>query len=611
MTFLPMDKLYNGVVNFVRNCFKNQTESDPLQEVVKGVESELVISHSIFENILEPIVVTNESNEILAANRAFGVVTRTKTAKLIGKNLIQSFMGADQGNILNEISNQIDNEGSWEGEIYALKSDGTPFLIKLSISVLRNQQHRITHYIHAFIDLTEHQSNEQKLIKLSCFDHLTDLPNRVVMKNRLDNSLIQAEKNDNKVAVIFIDIDDFKRLNDSLNHDVGDEILVVIASRLKQFDKLTHTIARMGGDEFAIIIYGIKLVNEVSQMVNKILENISQPIFNDSQHIHITASAGITIFPDDGATSSELGKNADVAMYRAKQNGGNRLEFFNQKMRVEAERFMHFKQELKIAIAENQFELYYQPKIAVLKSKPLKMEALVRWNHPTKGMLSPNDFIKEMEFNGLIIPLSCWIINEGCRQAREWMDNGFDIQIAINLSAVQFEDDNLIEFISNTISKHRVQPKNIEFEITESAIMSNVTNHELILKQLRKMGFSVALDDFGTGYSSLSYLKRFPVSVLKIDRSFIFELQRDSKDAQIVFMIISLAKVLGLEVVAEGVETKEQAEMLIEMKCDYLQGYFFSKPISATQYNGLLEKAMSKTVLGPNGPQVEPFVYTV
>jgi diguanylate cyclase (GGDEF)-like protein/PAS domain S-box-containing protein len=606
-----MEKLFSEVVRFVeKRCKKREYLSMSVSDRL-SLGSKLIGEHSIFEHILEPIVITNERNEILVANRAFGVVTKTRTAKLIGCNLIRNFMGPAQESMLDEISMRIENEGSWEGEIYALKSDGAPFLIKLSISVLRNQQRRVTHYIHAFIDLTEQQHTEQKLIRLSCFDQLTDLPNRVVMKNRLDNALIQAEKNEEKMAVIYIDIDDFKQLNDSLSHEVGDQVLVILASRLKLFDRLTHTIARMGGDEFAVITYGIRSVNGISQLVNKVLEELTEPVFINNQPIHCTASAGITLFPDDGSTSSELGKNADIAMYRAKHNGGNRLEFFNAKMRVQAELFMHFKQELKAAITENQFELFYQPKIAINQSRPLKMEALVRWNHPTKGLLSPNGFIKEMEFNGLIIPLSCWIINESCRQAREWMDNGYDVQIAINLSAVQFEDDNLITFIGETLLAHNVQPHNIEFEITESAIMSNVSNHESILNKIRQMGFSVALDDFGTGYSSLSYLKRFPVSVLKIDRSFIFELKRDSKDAQIVSMIVALAKVLGLEVVAEGVETKEQAEMLIEMNCDYLQGYYFSKPISASQYSTLLEQVTECDEGEIATNNMESFVYTM
>jgi diguanylate cyclase (GGDEF)-like protein/PAS domain S-box-containing protein len=429
----------------------------------------------------------------------------------------------------------------------------------------------------------ELQRKDERIHHLAFHDVLTGLPNRALYQDRLQHALTRAQREEQRLAVIFIDLDRFKAVNDALGHDIGDMLLQEVAHRIKNRLRAMDTVARMGGDEFVVLMEDLKEAGHCASRAQELIGEIARPLQLRGHTVEIGASLGIAFFPEDGADPVELMKRADMAMYAAKAAGRNTYRFFQQDMLEKTSQRLALEMELRRAIAQQDLELHYQPKVALETGETLGVEALVRWRHPQRGLLPPKDFIPVAEESGLIVDIGSWVLNEACRQAAEWRTLGRDVKIAVNVSAKQLEACDLVERITALIAQHGITPGHLEIELTESTVMSNPDNVAQLFARLRALGITVAVDDFGTGYSSLAYLRRLPIDILKIDRSFVMEADRDDEDAQIVKTILALGQALKLKVVAEGIETSRQAELLRSFGCGMAQGFLFSQPLPPPQ----------------------------
>ncbi len=431
----------------------------------------------------------------------------------------------------------------------------------------------------------ERKKIEKGLQYLAQYDSLTGLANRTLFRDRLNRAMIRADRNKKIAALIFIDLDRFKNINDSMGHDVGDQLLIEIANRLRECTREGDTIARLGGDEFTIILEDISQISDASLVANKILDSMLQPVIINGLEIFVTPSMGITLYPLDDSSAKDLLRNADAAMYKAKEDGRNCYRFYTSDMNKDLEERIVLENYLRHAIENKEFQLHYQPKFNIQTLELIGAEALLRWDCPKQGMVSPAVFIPIAEETGLIHSITEWVVNEACMQNSKWQLKGYKpIRMAINLSPKQFKRPDIARTIFNKIVFADLSPKYIELEITESALMEDVNKSNEILKELKKWGIEISIDDFGTGYSSLSYLKKFPIDTLKIDRSFVRDILDDKDDAAIVSAIIAMANSLRLNVIAEGVETGEQLNFLAAEGCNEVQGYFLGKPIPAHEF---------------------------
>jgi len=427
---------------------------------------------------------------------------------------------------------------------------------------------------------------EKKLEELAYKDVLTQLPNRQLFYDRLEIELIRAQRNnDGKLALLFIDLDDFKKVNDTVGHHIGDELLVEVALRIKACVRAQDTVARLGGDEFTIIISEIKSSKVASDIADKIIHEVSLPITLQGCKHFIGASIGISVYPEDSSNMDILVRDADAAMYHAKENGRGNYQFYSEKINDRNQKRRQLDEDLRRTVENEEFELYYQPQIDTFNNRLIGAEALIRWNHPKGHLVSPLDFIPIAEENGLIIDIGEWVFKQACHHVHKCQSLGKKtVPVAINLSAVQFAHDGLIDMIEMTLKHENVSSDLIELEITESAIMDNADKAIETINQLNQMGIRISIDDFGTGYSSLAYLKKFSVNKLKIDREFIKDLPQDKEDVVLTSTMIMLANKLELDVLAEGVETKEQVDFLLELGCNLVQGYYFSKPLPEDEF---------------------------
>jgi len=434
-------------------------------------------------------------------------------------------------------------------------------------------------------DITERKLAEERLMHLAHYDVLTSLPNRILFYDRLRQALAQAKRNQWTVGVMLIDVDRFKNVNDTLGHAVGDQLLQQVSERLKRSVRSGDTVGRLGGDEFAIVLSNLATPQDGNLVAQKIMASFKEPFRLDGgSEIYVTGSIGITLYPDDSTDQDTLIKNADAAMYRAKDSGRNSYRFYTPEMNARARELLSMESSLRRALDRREFLLYYQPKVSVVTGEIVGVEALLRWRHSDRGLVSPGDFMPVLEETGLIMPVGEWVIEAVCTQLREWSGAGIVVKpVAINLSARQFADKDLGITIQRILERYGIDPGLIEFEITESSLMTNTEESTAALEFLANLGVGLSIDDFGTGYSSLGYLKRFPLDALKIDRSFVRDITTNTDDATITRAVISMAHSLGLKVIAEGVETEEQITFLAEHGCDEIQGYYFSQPLPADE----------------------------
>ena len=558
---------------------------------LKRSERELGLASKVFDNMSEAIGVTDADNNYISINPAFTKITGYTPEEVIGKNPKFMASGRHGTEFYQRLWESINESGYWQGELWDRRQNGEVYPKWLSIVAVKDMQERLQNYIAVFSDISERKAADERIHFMAHYDALTDLPNRVLLHDRILHALTSAPRLKKKVAILFLDLDRFKTINDTLGHSIGDLLLQSVAERLKLCIRTSDTVARLGGDEFIAVIPDLHDGTHAATIAQKILDAISKHFVIRDIELHTSASIGISLFPDDGTANEELIANADVAMYRAKESGRNNYQFFAPTMNNSSYERLSTENKLRRALERQEFVLHYQPQINSETGRIIGAEALVRWRQPEMGLVPPGMFIPIAEESGLIVSIGEWVLWEACRQSKAWQDEGLSpITMAVNLSAVQFHQKNMTEMVANVLQKTGLEPHWLELEITESGIMQNSDAAVKTLHLLKQMGLKLSIDDFGTGYSSLSYLKKFPLDKLKIDQSFVRDITTDQDDAAIVGAIIGMAKALKLRVIAEGVETIEHLTYLNSNGCFEMQGYYFSKPVPADEFERLLVK---------------------
>lgn len=576
--------------NRIRVITLNSKETNPHVEKVDSFSlyPTRIIS-KIFDNVAEGIMITNKEKKIVKVNPAFEFVTGYKSEEVVGKypNVLQS--GVHEKDFYLTMWEALEEKGIWQGEIWNRRKTGDIYPEWLTIMSVKDDEGNVTNYCGIFTDLSERKSVENELEKRALRDSLTDVCNRFSFIERMDSLLQSTASMDQPVqhALFFLDLDRFKQVNDTLGHAMGDRLLVEIANRIKKLLQNKDILARYSGDEFVITLTNISHTREAAKFAEQIVRAIEEPIQLDNQEVFVSTSMGISVYPEDGTTTEELVSCADKAMMYSKENGRNGFAFYFDGLSVDTKRVLLLDTELRKAIENNDFQLFYQPKICTKTEEIVGVEALVRWTNDKLGFVSPAEFIPYAEETGLIIPLSMIVFQLACEgQAKlESVGHG-KIPIAINVSSIHFQQQTFLESIQSVMEKNNASPLNFEIEVTERTVMNSATETISKLVKLKQLGFKLSIDDFGTGYSSLSYLVRFPLDILKIDRSFIQHISSLDDKQAVVDAIIQMAHRLNMKVIAEGAESAQQVDLLCEMGCDYIQGYYYSKPLPM---NELLE----------------------
>ena len=563
-----------GIFGVVRNV----TEA-------RQTERELLLAGQVFENSTEAIVVTDNTGRVIDANPAFFIASQFTLEEIRGirpDDIINPNFHSIE--FYEEVGLSVMQDNYWQGEVHYLRKNGEERVSWTGVSATRNRSGKVQNLIIIISDITERKVIEEKVHKLAYFDSLTGLPNRSQMLEHLDKLVIEAREKSTFITVLFLDLDRFKPINDSMGHPAGDKVLKEVAVRLQKCIKRKDLICRLSGDEFTIVLSHqpsqSAAASTAVKVGERILHELQQPFLVEKRELFLTGSVGVAIYPNDGETVTELLKNSDMAMYHAKDEGRNSVQFFDEKMNKEAVELLEIENDLRYAIERDELELHYQTQFSTSGHSIEGVEALLRWHHPQKGLVPPGYFIPIIEDTGLIVPIGEWILRKACNDMVRWQKEGVAIdRIAVNVSARQFKQASFIDLVRSVIEETGIDPNKLELELTESLLIDDLDLTLEVLSDLRTMGVRMAIDDFGTGYSSLNYLKQFPVDILKIDQSFIRNLPGNTDDAQITRTIISMAHNLGLGVIAEGVETLEQLEFLQQTKCEEVQGYFFSKPL--------------------------------
>ncbi len=536
----------------------------------------------VFENTTEAIIVTDKNNQIKIVNRAFSKITGYHQEEVVGKNPSLLSAGSHNKLFYEAMWKSLVNNNYWEGEIWNRRKNGEIYPGWLSITAIRDQQGDPVQYIGIHNDFTKSKEYEEKMWRLANCDALTNLPNRTLFMDRLSNALERAQREKQLVALLLIDLDRFKRVNDTLGHAAGDQLLQIVAERLTACVRHIDTIARLGGDEFTAILTGIPKMYYIERIAGKMLDNLAMPFFlAGDNEVFISGSIGITISPDDGHEVETLMKNADIAMYRAKQEGRNAYRFFTLNMNKSAIRRKALKQELHQALDREEFQIHYQPIIHLFSGQVTGAEALLRWNHPKQGIIFPKEFIPLTEEIGLIRQLGEWVMFHAIQQASLWHQKNHQVPIylSVNFSSGQLRDPLFEKKLGKALNDAQLPINSFGLEVTETLVMDEHQKAAEILNHIKQMGTALVLDDFGTGYSSLESFHYVPIDILKIDQSRVQNAINDPADAKFTLAIIAMAHSMGMKVIAEGIETQEQLELLRQAGCDMAQGFYFSKPL--------------------------------
>jgi diguanylate cyclase (GGDEF)-like protein/PAS domain S-box-containing protein len=554
----------------------------------KKQQESLRLAARVFESTAEGILITDPAERIIAVNRAFTELTGYTEDEVRGQR--PAVLAADRHDqsFFTQLWETTHGTGRWQGEMWSRSKAGAVSPYLLTLSALRDEQGMVVNYIGVMRDISNIKQSQQQLELLANYDGLTGLGNRNLFLTHLKAGIERAARHNRKLALIFIDLDNFKVINDTLGHDVGDVLLAEVARRLKQAVRQEDIVCRLGGDEFTVYVEDFDDPQSLSGTAQRLVDAASEPYQISGHDIFVTASVGISIYPNDGTTISELVKNADTAMYKVKEQGRNGFQFFKEDMNARAFERLVFVSGLRRALERSEFRVMYQPQVELSDGNPRGAECLLRWNHPDLGEVSPGSFIPVAEETGLIVPIGEWVLHRVCRQLHDWTGR-VGGRISVNVSARQFRQPELVEAIRRSVSEVGIRPELLAIELTESALIDDPEKAAVTLGRLKDMGLSISIDDFGTGYSSLSYLKRFPIDCLKIDRTFVRDIATDPDDAAIVTAIITMAQSLKLDVVAEGVETQEQVDFLRARGCVAAQGFYFSRPLSPERMQDWLD----------------------
>ena len=550
----------------------------------------LLLAEQVFESTQDAIAVTDASGLIVTSNPAFSRITGYAQQELVGQDVMR--LGGNQSDAtFKAMRHSLAAHGLWSGEVQSRCKNGATYPGLLSVSTRCDAEGDVLNFIAVFTDLSERKAEQHLIDFLSYHDALTGLPNRQRASERFDLQLAAARRDGQLLVVMCLDLDRFKSINDCFGPAVGDKALQVVARFLLSCLSETDTVARQGGDEFQIILQDDAQFGVTLAMAQKILTGLHDDLVIDGRHIALSTSIGIAVCPNDGSCLDELLRNADTALFRVKETGRDNYAFFTERMDLDIRAKLAIQTELRSAILRNEFEVCYQPQVCLHSGALLGAEALLRWNNASLGHVSPARFIPLAEECGLIAAIGVWVLATVCAQIKAWQDDGLmQIKVSVNLSGSQFAQESTAQLVEATLSQHGIAASCLGLEITEGTVMSDPEQATIVLQRLKQIGVGISLDDFGTGYSSLSYLKRFPIDVLKIDKSFVDDVTTNSNDAAIALSVISLAHNLNLRVIAEGVETREQATFLAKHGCDEMQGYFFSRPIVAAAFGVLWRK---------------------
>jgi diguanylate cyclase (GGDEF)-like protein/PAS domain S-box-containing protein len=584
----------DGRIKYVLECWETGfgRGGEPLRiigttqdvSIQHETEAQMQLLASAVQHSGEAILITDVNNNIITVNPAFTRLTGYSAEEAAGRNPRFLSAGRTTPDEYARMWAEIVEGGFWQGEIWDRRKDGGTYPKWISISVIRDDEGKILYHIAHFTDISSERATEERLHHIAHHDILTGLLNRLSLKGRMDQALATARRDGSRVAVMFIDLDRFKVINDTLGHHIGDELLIEVGKRLRENVRDSDVVARLGGDEFVIMLSGVDHTSSVAMVAEKLVLSVGHSCQIGGYDLYTSPSIGIAIFPIDGNDGETLMKNADAAMYHAKTAGRNNFQFFDAKMNDAALDRLKIEHALRQALGHDEFRLHFQPIIDVVSGRVAAVEALVRWQHPEKGLLAPASFIGIAEETGLIQPLGEWVLWSASRQLAEFYAAGItDVKMGINISAIQMRNGNLPLLARGVIDAYDLKPADLVFEITESVAMEQPAETVRILDILHSMGVIVAIDDFGTGYSSLGYLRMFPLKHLKLDRSFVEEIGEDTDGSVICDATIGLAHNLGLKVVAEGVETVEQFEYLRSRGCDLVQGYLYSRPVPAAE----------------------------
>ncbi|MGT9835576.1 cyclic di-GMP receptor MorA, partial [Pseudomonas aeruginosa] len=558
----------------------------------RRAERELRMAATVFEHSTAAIMVTDPAGYIVQVNDSFSRLTGYSPADVLDQQPRLLTADRQEANQLKHVLASLQHSGSWEGEILQKRKTGELYPSWVGITAVRDEEGDLVSFVCFFSDISERKASERRIHRLAYYDALTHLPNRTLFQDRLHTALQQAERNGQWVVLMFLDLDRFKPINDSLGHAAGDRMLQEVATRLSACVSQDDTVARMGGDEFTLLLpsqgdreIALKRAIQVAELI---LGRLARPFTLEGREFFVTASIGVALSPQDGAELSLLMKNADTAMYHAKEMGKNNFQFYQAEMNARALERLELESDLRRALELGEFVLHYQPQFTGDGRRLTGAEALLRWQHPRRGLVPPSEFIPVLEEIGLVAQVGDWLLAEACKQLRSWHKAKVRVpKVSVNLSARQFADGQLGERIAAILYETGIPPACLELELTESILMSDVAEAMQILSGLKRLGLAIAVDDFGTGYSSLNYLKQFPIDVLKIDRSFVDGLPHGEQDAQIARAIIAMAHSLNLMVIAEGVESQAQLDFLREHGCDEVQGYLFGRPMPAEQFGML------------------------
>nr|WP_295827045.1 EAL domain-containing protein [uncultured Azospirillum sp.] len=559
----------------------------------KQHEEKIRLLATVFDSVADGILIVDPELTVQAINPAYEIMTGFQREELLRRPLVLFAPGSHEREFVDAIWTTARQAGRWQGEVTSFRHSGDAFAAALSVTSVRAPSGVLEHYVLTIADISQRKSQEHQIRYQASFDRLTDLPNRWLVCERLEEAIVRAQRGKSKVAVAFLDLNRFKQVNDTLGHHAGDELLKLVARRLRNCTRMTDTVGRLGGDEFLIVAPDAADRSAGARLVEKILYSMAEPFSVHNQELFCGASIGIAFYPDDGETADQLLRNADLAMYHAKRNPEHKYVFYDSGMRERSGFTLGLESDLRRASGGDEFELHFQPKIDLAGNRTIGAEALIRWRHPVRGMVSPAEFIPLAEETGLIWEIGAWTLIESCRRLAGWIERGLPIpSVSVNLSPRQFQDARLVGFVRSVVESAGIPADRLELELTEGAMIGDIEKAVTILNGLKDIGVRLSIDDFGTGYSSLAYLKRFPIDTLKIDRSFVRDIVKSTTDPAIVGTIVNLAESLGFDTIAEGVETQEQADMLRLQRCTRIQGYLISRPLPVDQFETFLSNSV-------------------